>query len=319
MAIIFIFLTIMTATNLLKKINTLARQYKEPVTYFSGVDSYFDSLPRKVLQFHRDFQLGSEDKIHYRFVLIGVLSMPGSVIVDGEIFRLEPGQGILIFPHQAHHYTRFETSENVSWLFTTFEHDKPEIFGSLHNTPFTYGSKDQERLLHLTETFFNWSETKTDAGQEVPLQLALLLSGLINRQKSFLKKAGGKPVHNSPKHVFIQKLTRYINANLNQTLSVEDLAKTMSLSSSRLRTKFREATNISLGDFIRRTRIHRACGLLHSTDLTITEISEMCGFSSLYHFSRTFKKITEKSPNQFRKYVRTNHLDGDRDRKQAAE
>ena len=296
----------MTTANQLKKIKALAVQYAEPASYFSGVDSYFDSLPRKVLQFHRDFQLGSEDKIHYRFVLIGVLSKTGSVIVDGEVFRLEPGQGILIFPHQAHHYTRFETPDKVSWLFTTFEHDKPEIFGPLHNTPFTFGSQDQERLLQLTDSFLNWSKTKVDIGQEVPLQLALLLSGLINRQKAFLKKAGGKPSHNSPKQEFIQKLTRYINNNLDQPLAIEELAKTMLLSPSRMRAKFREATNVSLGEFIRRTRIHRACGLLHSTDLNITEISEMCGFSSLFNFSRTFKKITEKSPNQFRKYVRSN-------------
>ncbi len=294
----------MAALKTLGKIKTIARNYPEPVNYFNGIDAFLEIVPQKVLLFHRDHQMGTESQIHYRFVLIAVLEQAGNVIVDGEMFHLEPGQGMLIFPHQSHHYTRFLSTDKVSWLFTTFEHDRAVVFERLLNTPFTYNEQDQERLLRLSNAFYSWLKNQEDIGQEAPLELSLLLSSLIRRQKSHIKKAGGKTTFDSPKHEFIQKITRYICQNLDRPLNTNDLAKIVSLSPSRFRVKFREAININLGEFIRRTRIHKACGLLHSSDLSITEISKICGFDSLYSFSRTFKNLIGKSPNLFRKDIR---------------
>ena len=47
-------------------------------------------------------------------------------------------------------------------------------------------------------------------------------------------------------------------------------------------------------------RLKNSCELLHSTNLTITEIAQSCGFNDPLYFSRIFKKKYNTSPTQFR-------------------
>jgi len=294
----------MTKPDIIQQIIAIASKHPEPENFFHGVDAPIGALPLKVLQFHRARQLEVESSIHYRFVLITVLEEPGMIIVDGELYNLEPGQGFLVFPFQSHHYTTFKHPEKVKWLFTTFEHNTPDAFKPLVNTAFTYSPPEQNKMLKLVKTFQSWATDQNDIGLDAPLELALLLSGLVRQQRAYVKKAGGKSLLDTPEQKFIRQIAHYIYDNLSQPMQIKDIAKEMSLSPSRLRAKFRDTANVSLGEFIRRTRVHKACGLLHSSNLNVTETAEACGFESLYSFSRTFKKNIGRSPLEFRQHVR---------------
>lgn len=48
-------------------------------------------------------------------------------------------------------------------------------------------------------------------------------------------------------------------------------------------------------------RIDRARWLLRNEPISVTAVAERCGFASIYHFSRTFKKRVGSSPTQFRR------------------
>jgi AraC-like DNA-binding protein len=54
-------------------------------------------------------------------------------------------------------------------------------------------------------------------------------------------------------------------------------------------------------DYILKTRIAMAKELLCEADMSVTEISESCGFSSISYFSRTFKNETGMSPLKYKK------------------
>lgn len=296
----------MTAT-IRGSLERLARQLPEPKNLFTGVECSLKTLPENVLQFHRRnerYLITDKPAYHHRFVLIASIREPGCIILDGEIFRLEPGQGLLIFPYQSHHYTRFEHPGKISWLFTTFEYQKPEELAPLRNTPFTFEERDIERLVWVTESFCRWLKHKKDIGNEMPLELAILLGGLLQRQHRYIKKAGGKLMPDAPDMHFLQPLSILIHQNLNRQISIGELASHVHLSPSRLRARFRRALGISLGEFVRRTRIHRACGLLHSSDLNTTQIAEECGFNSVFSFSRTFRSVVGKAPTKFRSEMR---------------
>jgi AraC-like DNA-binding protein len=55
---------------------------------------------------------------------------------------------------------------------------------------------------------------------------------------------------------------------------------------------------------MRELRLERACGLLRMTSVRISEISEQCGFSSLFSFSRTFRVRHGLSPRAYREAAR---------------
>lgn len=288
----------------------ISKRLPAPQNLFVGVESILKTIPENVLQFHRHddrYLLTDKPDYHHRFVLIACMHEAGCIILDGDIFRLEPGQGILIFPYQSHHYTRFKNPARISWLFTTFEFRKPEELEDLRNTPFTYDASDISKLGQVTTSYIEWLKSKNNTGSEAPLELAILLCRLLNRQHRYIRKAGGKPTPDMPDQTFLQPLSNFIHKNLNRQISIREIADCVHLSPSRLRAKFRNALGISLGEFTRRTRIHRACGLLHSTDLNMTQVAEECGFNSVFSFSRTFRSVTGKAPTRFRDEMQRRH------------
>jgi len=64
---------------------------------------------------------------------------------------------------------------------------------------------------------------------------------------------------------------------------------------------FRTAYGETPGRYRTRRRVERACELLRSANLTVTEICHLVGFTSLGTFSARFAEITGMSPTAYRK------------------
>lgn len=84
-------------------------------------------------------------------------------------------------------------------------------------------------------------------------------------------------------------------------LPVGDLARAVCLSEVQFRKLFHRMTGLSPVRFIQKRRIERACVLLRSSEMTIEQIAEACGFSDLPFFYRVFKAWTNAAPGSYRK------------------
>ena len=80
----------------------------------------------------------------------------------------------------------------------------------------------------------------------------------------------------------------------------KEIAKTLNISISYLQHIYKGFFGVSLQQDIISGRIACAKHLLTSSDMTITEISKVCGYENLEHFSRQFKKHTGSSPKEYR-------------------
>ena len=78
----------------------------------------------------------------------------------------------------------------------------------------------------------------------------------------------------------------------------EEFAAAMNVSSSLLYKKIKTLTDQSPSDFIKTVRMNHALKLLQSGQYTVTEVSELSGFSSLSIFSRAFKSYFGKTPTE---------------------
>lgn len=69
------------------------------------------------------------------------------------------------------------------------------------------------------------------------------------------------------------------------------------------RKEFKEQTGLSLMKYIVRCRLDKACTLLRTTNLRISEISNELGYSSQYEFSNQFKRYFNLSPRQYKQGI----------------
>lgn len=98
----------------------------------------------------------------------------------------------------------------------------------------------------------------------------------------------------------IQLCCDYINANIEEDISIARIAERLGYSDYYLTKKFIKETGISMKEYIRRGKTERAKQLLKNTDLNIQEISERLNFSSRSYFAKVFYSETGMRPAEFR-------------------
>lgn len=126
---------------------------------------------------------------------------------------------------------------------------------------------------------------------------------LLQCLSGFLATEENIDEHNieSPISPIILKAKDYIEAHLSDKLSVPIIANSVGLSESYFSKLFIRFTGLSLSRFVLNRRILRAQQLLDTTVKNISEVAFECGFESISHFNRSFKKYANLAPRQYRR------------------
>lgn len=103
----------------------------------------------------------------------------------------------------------------------------------------------------------------------------------------------------------IKPAIEHIEENfLKSKISIPYLAKKCGISEAYLKKLFIKNFNISPVKYIIQLKINYACDLLRLGRYTVSQISDFCGYDSVYYFSRQFKKYMGISPSVFvSKYI----------------
>ena len=97
---------------------------------------------------------------------------------------------------------------------------------------------------------------------------------------------------------------RYIDLHFKEALSLEQLADKAHMNKYYLAHSFKEAYGVSPINYMITRRIVESKYLLAQTDLTLTQIAQLLGFSSPSYFSQAFRKSQGISPIDYRKSAR---------------
>jgi AraC-like DNA-binding protein len=84
----------------------------------------------------------------------------------------------------------------------------------------------------------------------------------------------------------------------------ESLASTLAVSRSTLTRRFRAALDTAPADYLTRWRMDLAAVRLRDTDDTLDAIARSVGYTSVYAFSRAFRRARAQAPGQFRTAAR---------------
>ncbi len=111
----------------------------------------------------------------------------------------------------------------------------------------------------------------------------------------------GKPKHSGRKETLALEIRDYVKSRIHDPmLSPEGVGGHFQLSASYVRQVFKDVIGITLSDYILETRLEHVKKLLETTDWPIADIAERFGFMTKSHFYTAFKKMTGRTPGEYR-------------------
>jgi len=99
---------------------------------------------------------------------------------------------------------------------------------------------------------------------------------------------------------FLQQLNAHIDQYISEPdLNADSLCKTVGMSRATLYRKVVAATGLSPARYIQTVRLNMAARMLENSDMSVTDIAIATGFSSIVHFSSSFRKKYGMSPTRY--------------------
>ena len=290
------FLTNMPQTSALagSSLERLARMLPSPLRPLYGQHAAALALPDNIICFCRrsatDLNRPQRGRaLHHRYVLILAMEAGATVAVDDRAIRLQAGEGLLVLPFQFHDYVE-PAQEKLTWLFMTFETADSHALEPLRFRPFALSPMLRHLAEDLVRSYLNPKEA------DLTVMIFALLLARIKQADPIHRRQSSKAVAPG----LIMQVNQLAQGK-GEMPSVKEMARSLAISSSHLRARFRASCCVSLGRHLRRLRMEKACGLLRLSSNRVSEIGEQCGFNSIFSFSRAFRTAYGISPLAYRR------------------
>lgn len=99
-------------------------------------------------------------------------------------------------------------------------------------------------------------------------------------------------------------MTEYIHNNYSEKLTVDQIANAGAVCRSKCCQLFQQYVRMTPNTYLNKYRLNKSTELLRDTELSITEVSLLCGFQNPSYYISLFKRVTGQTPLQYRSVSR---------------
>ena len=264
----------------------------------SELFTLFDSVKYRKRDAYRNH---THTQIELGFVVAG----EGEYVLEGEQFDICAGDLFLVRPNEQHCVPTITSDELLSfnihfsplyvWRVLS-DYIETERLNSLVRSDIAIAA----RVRGNAEVTALVKEAREAFAADDRFALRRLVPMLLVEIAKTLPKSQG--VIGSTLHLRdVRAAIHYIEGNLSEHITLEDIARAGNMSKSHLNEWFRTVTGMTPYEYLLVSRVERAVELLRGTDMTVLSVSESCGFSNLANFNKAFKKRTGLTPQGYRK------------------
>lgn len=104
----------------------------------------------------------------------------------------------------------------------------------------------------------------------------------------------------------LKQVLSFIEENLSEDLSLEQIAAVARVSASHLKSVFRKAMGTSVHQYVIQRRVELAKSMLQQDDHSMTEIALAAGFAHQSHLARHMRRLLGASPRDVKRILREN-------------
>ena len=218
--------------------------------------------------------------------------------IDGVSYHLKQGDLIFYAPMQFHTQSTFEKISS-SYLTINFKMNFNHA-DLLCNKIFSLKRDSYFIVTKLIEELSNDNLYSND------LSLCYLKQLIIQMLRLDNSHFHSKPTTNMQQtyeNELLNDILLYIDDNIYEKISVSTLCDHFCISTSMLHSLFRKNMNNTAKNYINELKLSKSKELIRNSTHTLSEISEMLGFSSIHYFSKKFKSYFNISPTEYSKSI----------------
>lgn len=247
----------------------------------------------------RDFGM-SEAHFHNFYEVYFLVNGKCRFSVENHIYDINKNDMLIIPPGQVHMANDyFGMSSRIIIHFPKTYIDAPfkeSLDGFRQNN--YYVPKNPDYIARLLDRI-NSERTKDDPLSPFMARSHLmLLLGYIARNASRSNSSGSASL---PSIKFTEELMNFVINNCHKDISLQDLADHFGYNANYISTLFKKNSGVTFKNFLVLQRVKNAEYMLATTDKSIIEIADTCGFNDSNYFSTIFKNIHGMSPREYRK------------------
>ncbi len=214
---------------------------------------------------------------------------------DGRTFPLQPGSLIQRFPNDPH-YLEFNEGQKGIWAFMGIPAACMEILKISHlvssENPVVFPGCSDDIVL-------NYQSLIARIQLFPEMKIATLITEMQQFAVDLLSRARATGQGKETEDI-INKACELLRSQIDRRMDMEKVAADLNMSYSKFRKLFRQALEISPGQYRINYRIEKACEMLRNSTSTIENIAALLGYADSATFSKQFKKITKTSPKKYR-------------------
>ncbi|MDF2958413.1 MAG: AraC family transcriptional regulator [Paenibacillus sp.] len=263
------------------------------------------------------------EHIHDWYELVYVYRGTGTLFIDQTIYDMQQGD-LFVIPGNTIHRALPDKDDPVTSTAVFFspvlvqQASLGDSFSYLHcfeqrkkrkNYKFELTRQQRQSLESIMERIHEEIEAASlGYRQAIVLQLQTILL-LLNRESG--PNTGQRAVDSAAGPNWMKEILLYIDDHLLDEVRLSPVSRKASVTPAHFSRVFKQMIGMNLTEYVMTKRIIKAKELLNVTDHNISLIAEMCGFDTLPHFHRMFKRVLGLTPAAYRKSVKGFRESGD--------
>ncbi|CAM3365729.1 helix-turn-helix transcriptional regulator [Marinicrinis lubricantis] len=230
------------------------------------------------------------------FQWIQCIGGSGKLYIHEKEYEIKPGQGMLLFPRQSHHYEAMTSPWSVFWISFNGEavHSVLEQHGI--RTSGVYAALDPQYMLAKLYGIQDVLQHEIHGqykASPIMYEMLLRLSLWVASPGSMRADEAAGP---------LTPVLQYIERHYAERLTLQMLAELIPVTRSYLCTLFKQLLGMSPMEYVTQKRISKSKELLlTSREMQIQEVAASVGYENTSYFIKLFKNIEAVSPHRFRK------------------
>ncbi len=227
-------------------------------------------------------------------------------LIDNRFYSIAPGDLFIINQYESHKLTQIDSCVHERIVLSVYPDFVRQLSSEATDLNYCFTNRDehfrhklslnkeqQKRFLYYINKITSAEGYAHDIVERTAFtELLVMINALSNSNATDTTRSTFKYNHQ------VDDILAYINQNLSQTITMEQLAARFYLSESYICRIFKEATGTTINKYITARRISIAKALLNE-GVSVSEAFERSGFNDYSNFFKAFTKAVGVSPKKY--------------------